>query len=196
VGCIAGVRRADMAASGSSRRGDIIEQRNQEATVFVGSLSDEVDEELLYELMVQVGPIVSVSMPKDSVKGGHRGYGFVEFQTELDAEYACKVLSMVRLFGRPIRVTRSGTNDGKNSDKSKDSIAAKLWIGGLSPEVDEKILHDTFSAFGGLRGDVKVARDPATGSMRGFGFVVFETFQGADLAIEAMHGRFLCGRPI
>jgi len=68
-----------MAASGSSRRADIIEQRNQAATVFVGSLSDEVDEDLLYELMVQAGKIVSVSLPKDPARGGHRGYGFVEF---------------------------------------------------------------------------------------------------------------------
>ena len=107
-----------------------------------------------------------------------------------------KVLNMVRLFGRPIRITRSdgGAEGGKRIRET--GIGAKLWIGGLSPEVDEKILHDTFSAFGALSGDAHIARDPTTGNSRGFGFCEYESFEGSDLAIESMHGRHLAGRPI
>lgn len=32
-------------------------------------------------------------MPKDKISGTHQGYGFVEFRTEEDADYAVKVLS-------------------------------------------------------------------------------------------------------
>jgi len=45
-----------------------IEQRNQDATLWVGNLDDQVDEELLWELMLQAGPVVSLHMPKDKVR--------------------------------------------------------------------------------------------------------------------------------
>ncbi|CAE7762890.1 sap-49, partial [Symbiodinium sp. KB8] len=92
-----------------------VQQRNQEATLYVGGLDDQVDEELLWELMVQVGPVVSVSMPKDPVSSRHRGFGFVEFRGELDAEYAIKVLNMVKVYGRSLRLSKSAA-DKRNLD--------------------------------------------------------------------------------
>lgn len=36
----------------------------------------------------------------------HQGYGFCEFLTEDDAEYACKIMNQIKLFGKPIRVNK------------------------------------------------------------------------------------------
>ena len=75
-------------------------QRNQEATVYVGGLGSEgspVNEELLWELMVQAGPVVSVSLPRDKITGELSGFGFVEFATPRDAQYASHVMNMVQL---------------------------------------------------------------------------------------------------
>ena len=66
----------------------------------------------------------------------------------------------------------------------------------MDPELDEKLLYDTFSAFGVIVGTPKVMRDPDTGNSRGFGFVSYDSFEAADAAIEAMHGQFLCNRPV
>ena len=46
-------------------------------------------------------------MPKDRVTTTHQGYGFVEFQSEEDADYALKIMNMVRLFGKPIKVNKA-----------------------------------------------------------------------------------------
>jgi len=81
-----------------------IEQRNQDATCYVGNLDEKINEELLWELMLQAGPVVNVHMPKDKVTGLHQGYGFVEFRGEEDAEYAIKVMNMIKLYGKPIKV--------------------------------------------------------------------------------------------
>jgi splicing factor 3B subunit 4 len=70
-----------------------------------------------------------------------------------------------------------------------------LFIGSLANEVDERLLSDTFSAFG-LVIDSKVAIDPDTGSAKGYGFVSFDSFEASDAAIEAMNGQFLCNKPI
>ena len=40
-------------------------------------------------------------MPKDRVTQTHQGYGFVEFLSEEDADYAIKILNMIKLYGKP-----------------------------------------------------------------------------------------------
>lgn len=167
-----------------------IEQRNQDATIYVGNLDDKVNEELLWELMLQVGAVINVHMPRDKVTTRHQNYGFVEFRTEEDAEYAMKVMNMIQLFGKVIRVKKA-SQDKKNLD-----IGANLFIGNLDPEVDEKLLYDTFSAFGGIIETPKIMRDPDTRISRGFGFISFDSFEASDLAIECMNGQYLSNRQI
>lgn len=49
---------------------------------------------------------VNVHMPKDRVTQSHQGYGFVEFMGEEDADYAIKIMNMIKLYGKPIRVNK------------------------------------------------------------------------------------------
>lgn len=86
--------------------------------------------------------LVNVHMPKDRVTQMHQGYGFVEFLGEEDADYAIKIMNMIKLYGKPIRVNKASAHQ-KNLD-----VGANIFIGNLDPEVDEKLLYDTFSAFG------------------------------------------------
>jgi RNA recognition motif-containing protein len=71
-------------------------------------------------------------------------FGFVEFLGEEDADYAIKILNMIKVYGRPIRVNKAAAGE-KNIE-----VGANLFVGNLDPEVDEKLLFDTFSAFGVL----------------------------------------------
>ena len=166
------------------------QQRNQRATCYCGNLDLKVTEELLWELMLQVGPIESVYIPKDKVSGAHQGFGFVEFRGEADANYAVQVMNMVKLFGKPIKVTKTSQN------KRDNDIGANLFIGNLAPEVDENLMYNTFTAFGGLISTPSVIRDPDTGVPKGYGFVKYDSFEAADMAIECMNGQYLCNRPI
>jgi RNA recognition motif-containing protein len=52
--------------------------------------------------------IVNVHLPKDRISMAHQGYGFCEFLTEEDAEYACKIMNQIKLWGKPIRVNKAG----------------------------------------------------------------------------------------
>ncbi|ORY46781.1 splicing factor 3b [Rhizoclosmatium globosum] len=166
------------------------EERNQQNTCYVGNLDDQVTEALLWELMLQAGPVVNIHLPKDRVTQSHQGFGFAEFQTEDDAEYAIKIMHMIKVFGKPIRVNKASDN------KRTVDVGANLFIGNLDPEVDEKTLHDTFSAFGVIAQTPKVARDAEVGVSKGYGFVAYDNFESADAAIEAMNGQFLGGKPI
>ena len=46
-------------------------ERNQEATVYVGNLEQRVNEEIIWELFLQAGPIVNVHIPRDKVTNEH-----------------------------------------------------------------------------------------------------------------------------
>jgi splicing factor 3B subunit 4 len=83
-----------------------VAERNQDATIYVGGLDEKVSETILWELFVQAGPVVNVHMPKDRITQNHQGYGFVEFMTEEDADYAIKIMNMIKLYGKPIRVNK------------------------------------------------------------------------------------------
>jgi RNA recognition motif-containing protein len=131
------------------------QERNVDATLFVGELAEEVTEELVWELMLQAGPVSRVHLPKDKLSGTHQGYGFVEFATAEDADYALRVLNMVKLFGRSLRLNRSAAHQDARD------IGANLYLGNLDPvAVDDKLLHDTFGAFGVIIKPPKVGSTP------------------------------------
>jgi len=167
-----------------------VSERNQDATIYVGGLDEKVSDSLLWELFVQAGPVVNVHMPKDRVTMLHQGYGFVEFLAEEDADYAIKIMNMIKLYGKPVRVNKASAHQ-KNLD-----VGANIFIGNLDPEVDEKLLYDTFSAFGVILTTPKIQRDPETGNSKGFAFINYASFEAADAAIEAMNGQYLCNRAI
>mmetsp|Transcript_30226 Transcript_30226/g.37334 ORF Transcript_30226/g.37334 Transcript_30226/m.37334 type:complete len:238 (+) Transcript_30226:102-815(+) len=167
-----------------------IEQRNQDATVYVGNLDEKVTDELIWELFLQCGPVSNVHLPKDKVTGLHQAYGFVEFRYEHDSDYAMKIMNMIKLYGKTIKVNKASQNV-----KMLD-IGANIFIGNLDESVDEKLLYDTFSAFGGITNTPKVMRDPETGVSKAFGFVNFDSFEASDLAIQCMNGQFLANKQI
>ena len=185
------------AALGSNLLAAGAADRNADATVFVGNVDEDVSESLVWELFTQAGPVVSVYMPKDRVTGAHQGYGFVELASEEDAAYAIKILNMIRLNGKPLRVNRSaGGAPGSNNPNAAADVGANLFVGNLDPDVDEKLLYDTFAAFGVIIDSPKVMRDPETGVSKGFAFVSYDCFEASDAAVEAMNGQFLANRSI
>ncbi|KAG5723947.1 Splicing factor 3B subunit 4 [Termitomyces sp. T112] len=166
------------------------DDRNQEATVYLGNLDERCTDALVWELMLQAGPVVNVHLPKDRISMAHQGYGFCEFLTEEDAEYACKIMNQIKLWGKPIRVNKA------SSDKKQLDVGANLFIGNLDENVDERLLYDTFSAFGLMATTAKIARDTGTGTSKGYGFVSYTDFESSDAAIESMNGQFLMNKAI
>ena len=172
-----------------------VEHRNQEAICYVGNLDPSVTEDIIVKLFTQIGSVNSAHMPKDKLTGLHSGYGFVEFLDVTDADYAIQIMSMVKLFSRPMRVSKSSLD--KKSGSGTLDVGANLFIGNLDPsDVDEKLLYDTFSAFGTIIKPPNIMWDEMTNRSKGFGFVAFDAFEASDLAIECMHNQYLCNRQI
>ena len=74
-------------------------------------------------------------------------------------------------------------------------MSTKLFVGSLSWNTTTEELRDAFAACGELI-EAKVIMNRDTGRSRGFGFVTYESEQGAARAIETLDGSTLDGRSI
>ncbi|PIA92329.1 Splicing factor 3B subunit 4 [Cercospora beticola] len=175
-------------------------EQDKDSTLYIGNLDERCTDALVWELMLQAGPVINVHLPKDRVTQSHQGYGFVEFGSEEDADYACKIMNQIRVYGKPIRVNKASADKrGPNGEGGGlgggAGVGAELFVGNLDNMVDEKVLYDTFSRFGPLVAAPKVARDEANLS-KGYGFVSYASFEASDQAIEHMHGQYLMNKEI
>uniref|UniRef100_A0A2P2M1J5 Uncharacterized protein MANES_16G093200 n=1 Tax=Rhizophora mucronata TaxID=61149 RepID=A0A2P2M1J5_RHIMU len=188
-------------------------------SVFVGDLSPEVTDATLYACFSVYTSCSNARVMWDQKTGRSRGFGFVSFRNQQDAQSAINDLNGKWLGSRQIRcnwATKGGsTNDEKQSSDAKSVVEltngtsddgqertsddapennpqyTTVYVGNLAPEVSSVDLHCYFHAFGaGTIEDVRVQRD------KGFGFVRYSTHGEAALAIQMGNARILYGKPL
>lgn len=74
------------------------------AKVFVGNLEFSTTREELESLFSQAGSVVDVFLPSDRATGRPRGFAFVEYASEAEAEAAIQRFDGFELAGRSLRV--------------------------------------------------------------------------------------------
>ncbi|KAL2232082.1 UNVERIFIED_CONTAM: Polyadenylate-binding protein 3 [Sesamum indicum] len=154
------------------------------SALYVGDLEATVDENKLYDLFSQVAPVVSVRVCRDQTRRSSLGYGYVNFNTPMEASNARDVLNFTPVNGKPIRIMFS------HRDPSlRKSGYANLFIKNLDPSIDHKALYETFSAFGNVL-SCKVAVDTNENS-KGYGFVQFDKEEAAQTAIKRLNGMLI-----
>jgi RNA recognition motif-containing protein len=88
--------------------------------LFVGNLPFQTTEEELEETFSRAGTVVSVALPVDRVTGRKRGFGFVEMQSEAEADAAIKGFHGQTLGGRQIVVNLSRSKSVATSQVDND----------------------------------------------------------------------------
>ncbi|MBI2219496.1 MAG: RNA-binding protein [Candidatus Rokubacteria bacterium] len=72
--------------------------------LFIGGLSYNTTTEELRELFAQVGSVVSADIATDRFSGRSRGFGFVEMESDEDAQRAIAQLNGREVAGRRLSV--------------------------------------------------------------------------------------------
>jgi len=163
-------------------------------TLYVGNLDPRVNEYMLHEIFATIGPVISVKIiPDKNYAHGGLNYGFVEYLDHRTADHALQTLNCRKIFGYEIRVNWAfaGTAAGREDTTNHFHI----FVGDLSPEVNDQILAKAFAPFGSMS-DARVMWDVNTGKSRGYGFVAFRDKTDAEKAINSMNGEWLGSRAI
>uniref|UniRef100_A0A7C9A360 RRM domain-containing protein n=1 Tax=Opuntia streptacantha TaxID=393608 RepID=A0A7C9A360_OPUST len=202
-------------AYASSQREDTTHHYN----IFVGDLSPEVTDATLFACFSVYQSCSDARVMWDQKTGRSRGFGFVSFRDQQDAQSAINDLNGKWLGSRQIRcnwATKGAAGvDDKGSSESKSVVEltngtleegqentsddapennpqyTTVYVGNLAPEVTSVDLHRHFHALGaGAIEDVRVQRD------KGFGFVRYSTHVEAARAIQLGNAQILYGKPI
>jgi RNA recognition motif-containing protein len=76
-----------------------------------------------------------------------------------------------------------------------ETMGVRLFVGNLSFSLGDGDLHEAFAEIGGVE-RAEIVRDRFDGRSRGFGFVEMKTQDDATVAVRAMNGKELAGRPL
>ncbi|KAG1715649.1 hypothetical protein ID866_1531 [Astraeus odoratus] len=163
------------------------------AHLYVGNLSPRVTEYMLTEIFAVAGPVQHVKIiPDRNYQHGGLNYGFVEYLDMRAAETALQTLNGRKIFDTEIRVNWAYQGSQNKEDTSGHY---HVFVGDLSPEVNDEVLAKAFSAFGTLS-DARVMWDMNSGKSRGYGFLAFRDKTDAEQAIATMNGEWLGSRAI
>lgn len=188
--------------------------------IFVGDLSPEVTDAMLFACFSVYPSCSDAKVMWDQTTGRSRGFGFVSFRNQQDAQSAINDLTGKWLGSRQIRCNwatkGANANDDKQGSDAKSIVElthgsseegkepengdapennpqyTTVYVGNLAPLVTQLDLHRHFYALGaGVIEEVRVQRD------KGFGFVRYSTHDEAALAIQMGNAQsILCGRQI
>jgi nucleolysin TIA-1/TIAR len=183
------------------------EDTSSHYNIFVGDLSSEVTDAMLFACFSVYPSCSDARVMWDQKTGRSRGFGFVSFRNQQEAQSAINDLTGKWLGSRQIRCNwatkGAGANDDKQSSDAKSVVEltngssedgketasndgpennpqyTTVYVGNLAPEVSQLDLHRHFHALGaGVIEEVRIQRD------KGFGFVRYSTHAEAALAIQ------------
>jgi len=149
-----------------------------------------VTDSLLYEIFSTIGQVEGCKVIKDK-NGNSAGYGFVDFFDHLTADRALQNLNGRKIYGNEIKVNWAYAG-GQREDAS--CAQYHVFVGDLSPEIDDKALFLAFIGFG--CSDARVMWDQTTGRSRGYGFVAFKKKEDAERSLTGMNGEWIGNRAV
>jgi len=164
-------------------------------SLYVGNLHEKVSEALLYDIFATLGPLESCKLIKDKSNGNSAGYGFIDYFDHHTAAIALQQFNGKTIYGFELKVNWAFANTRTEESTVLSKNHYHIFVGDLSPDIDDKTLYNAFAPFGSIS-DARVMWDQNTGRSRGYGFVAYKRKEDAQRALTEMNGEVLGSRAI
>ncbi|KAK4770535.1 hypothetical protein SAY87_031067 [Trapa incisa] len=165
-------------------------------SIWVGDLHHWMDESYLHTCFASTGELASIKVIRNKQTGLSEGYGFVEFFSHTTAEKVLQNYSGMLMpnTDQPFRLNWATFSTGdKRSDNGSD---LSIFVGDLSADVTDGLLHETFACKYPSVKAAKVVIDVNTGRSKGYGFVRFGDDNERTQAMVEMNGVYCSSRPM
>jgi len=114
-------------------------------TLYVGGLDEQVSPDLVHAAFIPFGEIRTVDMPVDKLTGKHRGFGFIEFEEDIDAQSAVDNMHDSELYGKVLTVNFARSPARQPGEGSRpvwaDDFFHRRRLAQEGMEVDEASLN-------------------------------------------------------
>jgi len=133
--------------------------------------------------------IVSVKVIRNKNNGLSEGYGFVEFESHDVADKVLREFNGTTMpnTDQPFRLNWASFSTGEKRLENNGPDLS-IFVGDLSPDVSDNLLHETFSEKYPSVKAAKVVLDANTGRSKGYGFVRFGDENERTKAMTEMNG--------
>lgn len=158
-------------------------RRSGVGNIFIKNLDKAIDNKALLDTFAQFGTITSAKVAMDSA-GNSKGYGFVQFETAEAAQAAIDNVNGMELNDKQVYVGPFQ----RRADRSTQGEAKfnNVYVKNLSENLSDEKLREKFAEHGAVTSCV-IMKDEE-GKSKGFGFVCFESPEGAASAVENLDG--------
>ncbi|XP_071455014.1 heterogeneous nuclear ribonucleoprotein A1, A2/B1 homolog [Hetaerina americana] len=172
-----------MEGNGNDDNSNPDDDRNEAVSfrkLFIGGLDYKTTEETLKRHFEKWGKIVDVVVMKDPITKRSRGFGFITYSRAFMVD-DCQAARPHKVDGREVEPKRAVPREDMGYPEASLTVR-KLFVGGLSDDLEESDLRKYFSDFGKVTSiHVMVAKE--TGKKRGFAFVEFADHDAVDKVV-------------
>jgi len=160
---------------------------SRQGALWIGGLEPYMDENFLTAAIQASGEtgLMSVKVIKNKFTGEPASYGFINFDSDHNA-----LLAMHRLNGKVIPSSNPAVRYKLNHNSTRLGPGERdfsIWVGDLSPDVDDLQLYKFFSARYQSVRTCKVVMD-GSGYSKGYGFIRFGQESEQQSALISMMG--------
>ena len=159
-------------------------RRSGEGNVIVKNLKKSITAKELHDTFSLIGDILSCKVALDET-GSSKGYGFVHFATQAQADAAIKKVNGMEVEGQTVEVERFVPRDVRSKDNWSN-----VYVKNFPPKWTKEDVVREFSPFGEVKSvAVSESSDITTkdGKVMKFAFVAYDSHEAAAAAVEKLH---------
>ena len=161
----------------------------KQSILFINGLDKTVNENMLYKIFNDYS-VSYIKIAKDHQTRESFGYAFIGFKNNTKADEAIKKLNYSKLAKKTLHISWF------NLDRKyfRNKIENNIFVKKIPKEINGKEFHEYFSKYGNIL-SAKLAEDEEGESM-GYGFVLYDSEEGAKKAIKECNGKDWNGKKL